>query len=173
MTPIQQVQAVAAAINGGNLYRPYIVKEITDDKGKTLQSFEPEMKRQVISEETSKQVREALNQLLRMVQVVMRLQMVCVLAEKQELHKKLSMVVIKTVIISFRLSDLHQQMIPNYSSISRLIVRKTPVQFGGVIAAPIVGRIIEEIAPLAGITSREGQIEKEYRWGDPINTSGS
>ena len=54
MTPIQQVQAVAAAINGGNLYNPYIVKEITDDKGKDIQSFDPEMKRQVISEETSK-----------------------------------------------------------------------------------------------------------------------
>ena len=34
VTPIQQVQAVAAAINGGYLYRPYIVKEIMDDKGK-------------------------------------------------------------------------------------------------------------------------------------------
>ena len=31
-----------------------------DDKGKAIQSFEPEMQRQVISEETSKQVREAL-----------------------------------------------------------------------------------------------------------------
>ena len=30
VTPIQQVQAVAAAINGGNLYKPYIVKEIVD-----------------------------------------------------------------------------------------------------------------------------------------------
>ena len=60
VTPIQQVQAVAAAINGGYLYRPYIVKEIMDDKGKTIQTFEPEMQRQVISEETSKQVREAL-----------------------------------------------------------------------------------------------------------------
>ena len=36
VTPIQQVQAVAAAINGGNLYRPYIVKKITDDKGETV-----------------------------------------------------------------------------------------------------------------------------------------
>ena len=40
------------------------------------------------------------------------------------------------------------------------------VQFGGVIAAPIVGRIIEEIAPVVGITNRENQLEKEYRWGD-------
>ena len=42
------------------------------------------------------------------------------------------------------------------------------VQFGGVIAAPIVGRIIEEVAPLVGIKSREGQLEKEYRWGDAL-----
>ena len=34
VTPIQQVQAVAAAINGGYLYRPYIVKEIKMIKGR-------------------------------------------------------------------------------------------------------------------------------------------
>jgi len=45
---------------------------------------------------------------------------------------------------------------------------KNSVQFGGVIAAPIVGRIMEEIAPLAGITKRQGQIDKKYKWGDEI-----
>ena len=42
------------------------------------------------------------------------------------------------------------------------------MQFGGVIAAPIVGRIIEEIAPVVGITKRKNQLEKEYRWGDAL-----
>ena len=50
---------------------------------------------------------------------------------------------------------------------------KNSVQFGGVIAAPIVGRIMEEIAPLAGIKDREGQIEKKYRWGDQLITPSS
>ena len=37
---------------------------------------------------------------------------------------------------------------------------KNSVQFGGVIAAPIVGRIIEEIAPLAGITGGKGKSKR-------------
>src|SRR5690606_29173945 len=60
VTPIQQVQAVAAAINGGKLYKPYIVKSIKDSDGKTIKEFKPELKRQVISEETSAKVRHAL-----------------------------------------------------------------------------------------------------------------
>ncbi|CAM5188229.1 Stage V sporulation protein D (Sporulation-specific penicillin-binding protein) OS=Ureibacillus acetophenoni OX=614649 GN=SAMN05877842_101376 PE=3 SV=1 [Ureibacillus acetophenoni] len=46
---------------------------------------------------------------------------------------------------------------------------KSATVFGSTIAAPIVGQIIEDIAPTIGLeVDREGQLEKEYRWGDPI-----
>ncbi len=56
VTPIQQIMAVTAMINGGYLYQPYIVAEITDQDGKSVMKREPEVLRQVISEETSAQL---------------------------------------------------------------------------------------------------------------------
>ncbi|MGG0667122.1 penicillin-binding transpeptidase domain-containing protein [Lederbergia citrisecunda] len=168
VTPIQQVQAVAAAINGGYLYRPYIVKEIKNDKGETLQSFEPEMKRRVISEETSAQVREALESVVANGSGRNAFNDGLRVGGKTGTAQK---VVDGTYsdgdyIVSFMgFAPADDPELLVYVAVDS---PKNSVQFGGVIAAPIVGRIIEEIAPLAGIEKREGQIEKEYRWGDPI-----
>ncbi len=61
MTPIQQVAAVSAAVNGGTLYTPYIAKEWIDPVTKqTVKKQTPIAKRKVISEEASKQIRYAL-----------------------------------------------------------------------------------------------------------------
>ncbi|MDW7738702.1 MAG: penicillin-binding transpeptidase domain-containing protein [Bacillota bacterium] len=53
VTPIQQVMATAAMINGGYLYKPYLVESIKNAEGDIILHREPEMIRQVISEETS------------------------------------------------------------------------------------------------------------------------
>ncbi len=61
VTPIQQVAAVAAAINGGYLVTPYVAKEWHNPvTGEVISVTNPKIKRQVISEETSRQVRDAL-----------------------------------------------------------------------------------------------------------------
>ncbi|MDA8354410.1 MAG: penicillin-binding transpeptidase domain-containing protein [Firmicutes bacterium] len=62
VTPIQQVMAVSAIANGGTLYRPYVVKEIRDPRnGKTLKQKKPEeIRKEVVSEETARQVRKLL-----------------------------------------------------------------------------------------------------------------
>lgn len=60
VTAIQMATAASAAINGGNLMQPYIVKEIYSDSGETIQKTEPTVVRRVISEETSALVREML-----------------------------------------------------------------------------------------------------------------
>ncbi|MHA6484734.1 penicillin-binding transpeptidase domain-containing protein [Paenibacillus sp. strain BS8-2] len=64
VTAIQQVAAVAAVANGGKLMEPHIVKSITDPTTKTTTVTEPKFVRQVISEETSKQVGEYLEQVV-------------------------------------------------------------------------------------------------------------
>ena len=56
ITPIQLVTGVNAAINGGNLYQPHIVKKIISSDGKTIKNIEPILKRQVVSEDTSQKV---------------------------------------------------------------------------------------------------------------------
>jgi stage V sporulation protein D (sporulation-specific penicillin-binding protein) len=53
VTPIQQVMAVAAMINGGYLYKPFIVGEIRNQDDEVVFKREPEVVRQVISAETS------------------------------------------------------------------------------------------------------------------------
>ena len=61
VTPIQQVTAVSAAINGGYLYTPYIVKSKIESQTNTvLDITEKTLKRRVISEKSSSLVRYAL-----------------------------------------------------------------------------------------------------------------
>ena len=56
VTGIQLVTALSAIANGGFLMKPYVVEKITDEKGEVVQSFQPEIVRKVISEETAKKV---------------------------------------------------------------------------------------------------------------------
>lgn len=61
VTPIQQITAVSAAINGGTLYKPYIVKSINEPETNTvIKETKPQVVRKVISEDTSEKVRYAL-----------------------------------------------------------------------------------------------------------------
>jgi stage V sporulation protein D (sporulation-specific penicillin-binding protein) len=60
VTPLQLVTAVSAVANGGELLQPQIIKEITDDDGNAVQSYEIKKVKQVISEETANTVCECL-----------------------------------------------------------------------------------------------------------------
>ena len=57
-TMIQEISAMAAAINGGIYYQPHLVKEITDEDGKVIKSIQPNVLKQPISEEVSADIRE-------------------------------------------------------------------------------------------------------------------
>jgi cell division protein FtsI (penicillin-binding protein 3)/stage V sporulation protein D (sporulation-specific penicillin-binding protein) len=59
-TPLQVVSAMATIANGGKLMVPQIVKDIKDENGNLVTAFPPTMVRQVVSEETANQVRDAL-----------------------------------------------------------------------------------------------------------------
>ena len=60
VTPIQQVMAVSAVVNGGDLYQPFVVKNISDNTNTVVKSFEKIKKRKVISKKTSEIMRLAL-----------------------------------------------------------------------------------------------------------------
>lgn len=60
VTPIQMINAISAATNGGKLMTPYMVKSLVDSEGKVVESFDPTVKRQVISETTSKELLDML-----------------------------------------------------------------------------------------------------------------
>ena len=56
VTPIALITAVAAAVNGGKLVQPYLVQQVLDADGNIVSSTQPTVKRQVISEDTSKTI---------------------------------------------------------------------------------------------------------------------
>lgn len=62
VTPIEMITAYAAVINGGNLVTPYVVSKIVDNDGNVVLTNERTVKRQVISEETSKIMSDTLEQ---------------------------------------------------------------------------------------------------------------
>lgn len=61
VTLIQQITAISAAVNGGILYKPYIVKSLNEPStNNVIELNKPKIVRKVISNETSKKVRYAL-----------------------------------------------------------------------------------------------------------------
>lgn len=57
VSPIQMATAFSAVVNGGTLYRPYLVDKITDNEGTVIMRNTPEKVREVISPKVSEEVR--------------------------------------------------------------------------------------------------------------------
>ncbi len=64
VTTLQMAAAFAALVNGGELYRPLIAREVVDASGKVVKSFPSTRVRRVISPETSRQVRMVMTQVV-------------------------------------------------------------------------------------------------------------
>lgn len=64
VTPIQLITGVSAVVNGGKLITPHVVKDVLDQNGNIIKSTPTQMKRQVISEETSAMVRRMMEEVV-------------------------------------------------------------------------------------------------------------
>ena len=64
VTPLQMLTAAVAGVNGGYLLTPRVVDRVIDQDGNTVEEFGTEVKRQVISEETSAIMRDGLEQVV-------------------------------------------------------------------------------------------------------------
>lgn len=167
VTPIQQVTAVAAAVNGGYLYKPHIAKEWIDpSSGEIVQRVLPEMKKRVISEETSEKVRYALES------VVAKGTGKGAFVEGYRIGGKTGTAqkvkngayMKNNHIVSFiGFAPADQPKIVVYVAVDN---PKDTVQFGGVVAAPIVGDIMRDSLRALGVEKRENQLEKERTWLD-------
>ncbi|WP_174733835.1 stage V sporulation protein D [Mesobacillus harenae] len=167
VTPIQQVTAVAAAVNGGILYTPYIAKELIDPRtGQVVMSKNPEEKRRVISEETSKKIRYTLESVVAQgtgknaFVESYRVGGKTGTAQKAKDGRYLE----NNHIVSFiGFAPADDPQIVVYIAVDN---PKGTVQFGGVVAAPIVGNIMEDSLRALGVAPRKDQIEKELTWLD-------
>jgi len=169
VTPIQQVMAVSAAINGGTLYTPFIAKEIKDPAtGETIMKKSPMPKRKVISKETSKEIREALETVVAKGSGKgafvdgYRVGGKTGTAQKAQNGRYLE----NNFIVSFvGFAPADDPQIVVYIAIDN---PKGTVQFGGVVAAPIVGRIMKDSLPALGVKPRSEQVEKKKNYLDPV-----
>ncbi|MBD2844402.1 stage V sporulation protein D [Paenibacillus sp. IB182496] len=171
VTPIQQVAAVSAAINGGKLYTPHVAKAWIDPvTGMTVEEAEPELVRTVISEQTSAQVREALesvvaqgtggNAFIDGYRVGGKTG-----TAQKVVNGRYSASEHIVSFIGFAPADDPQLVV--YVAVDDPV----GLQFGGLIAAPIVKSIMTDALPALGVEPREQQIDKKYRYGEvPIVT---
>ncbi|AMQ20066.1 MULTISPECIES: stage V sporulation protein D [Geobacillus] len=168
VTPIQQVAAVSAAINGGILYTPYIAKQWVDpETGEIVRRNTPKAKRRVISEETSKQVRYALESVVaqgtgkKAYVEGYRVGGKTGTAQKAQGGRYLQ----NNHIVSFiGFAPADDPKLVVYVAVDN---PKGTVQFGGTVAAPIVGKIMEDSLRTLGVKPRKDQLEKERDWNEP------
>ncbi|MGJ9460597.1 stage V sporulation protein D [Oceanobacillus sp. CF4.6] len=166
VTPIQQVNAVAAAINGGYLYEPYIAVEWIDPKtGKVVEKVEPNLKRRVISETTSEEIRLALESVVAQgtgrPAYVDGYRVGGKTGTAQKVGPNGAYLDNNYIVsfIGFAPADDPEMVV--YLAIDN---PKNTVQFGGVVAAPIVGTIIGDSLRAMGVEPRTDGLEKEYMW---------
>ncbi len=167
VTAIQQVAAVSAAINGGTLYTPYIVKRIVEpETGEIILENKPKSKGQVISESTSDTVRMALESVVghgsgRNAYIEgYRVGGKTGTAQKVKDGRYM----VGNYILSFiGFLPANDPKVVVYVAIDN---PKGVVQYGGTTAAPIAKAILEDSITALGIEKQEGGLEKEYQWYD-------
>lgn len=167
VTPIQQVRAVSAVVNGGNLYSPYIVRNFLESETDTIvKSNSPTLIKNVISEETSSIVRYALES------VVAKGSGHNAYIENYRIGGKTGTA--QTVengvysdskyilsFIGFMPADDPEIVV--YVAIQNA---KNVVQYGGTVAAPIARNIFLSAIDILDISPDTEGIPKEYTWLD-------
>lgn len=167
VTPIQQVAAVSAAINGGTLYQPYVAKQLVDPQtNEAVMKKSPVAKRKVISEKTSEQIRYALESVVAQGSGKKafidgyRVGGKTGTAQKAQGGRYLE----NNYILSFiGFAPADDPQIVVYVAVDN---PKNAIQFGGQVAAPIVGNIIEDSMRVLGVEQRKNQLEKKVTWLD-------
>jgi stage V sporulation protein D (sporulation-specific penicillin-binding protein) len=159
ITPIQLITAYAAIANGGNLIKPRIVKELRDSEGNIVKTFETEVVRQVISTETSETLRKILEGVVSD-------------GTGRNAYVKGYRVAGKTGTSETTDSKKTGRYIASFSAfapadnpvINVLVVLDHPSGYshtGGLIAAPVAQRLIEDVLNYMGVEKRYTEKDKE------------
>lgn len=167
VTAIQQITAVSAAINGGTLYKPYIVKRITEhETGEIMVENNKQVVRNVIDSETSKQVRYALESVVALGTgrnaYIEGYRVGGKTGTAQKVNNGSYMV--GNYILSFiGFLPADDPKVIVYVAIDN---PKGVTQYGGTIAAPIAKNILTDAISILDISPSLDTIEKKYQWYD-------
>ncbi|MED4603527.1 stage V sporulation protein D [Paenibacillus validus] len=166
VTPIQQITAISAAINGGKLYQPHVARAwYKPESGEMVQKVEPTMVRQVISEATSKQVRETLES------VVANGTGRNAFIDGYRVGGKTGTA--QKVINGRYSADEHIVSFIGFAPaddpkvvIYAAVDDPQGIQFGGLIAAPLVKSMMEDTLRYMKVPPRKDQLDRKYVYGD-------
>lgn len=167
VTPIQQVRSVSAAVNGGTLYQPYIVKRVENATTKeTISEVNPTVIRQVITEESSKLVRFALENVVAHGSgrnaYIENYRIGGKTGTAQKVNNGRYMV--GNYILSFiGFLPADDPEIVLYVAVDN---PKGVTQYGGVVAAPIAKAIFSSYIEMNNIPKSKDTIPKTYNWLD-------
>ncbi len=156
ITPLQLITAVSAVANGGNLMKPHLVKQFTNEQGTVIKKVQPTVVRQIVSKETS--------------------EIVCELLENAVTNGSGQNAYIKGYRVAGKTGT--SEKLPrgsgkytasfvgfapaNDPKVACLVVIDEPVggYYGGQIAAPAVGRILEDTLKYLGVEPQYTEKEK-------------
>lgn len=164
VTPIQQITAVSAAINGGYLYKPYVVKSLLEpETNMPIKTNNKKLIRKVISKKTSKKVALALESVVtngtgRNAFIDgYRVGGKTGTAQKVENGKYMS----GNYIVSFiGFLPANNPKIVVYVAIDN---PKGVIQYGGTVAAPVAKNILEDSIIALNIKKDKNAKEKNYQ----------
>ena len=157
LTPLQLVRGIAAVVNGGYLVEPYIVSEVIDADGNTVLKQEPTVLRQVISQETSKTMCQLLASVVeegtaKNAQVAgFSIGGKTGTSEKIDVFDENGQRVLDKIVSFVGVAPMDD---PEYIILVALDTpsRETGIYIsGGVMAAPTVGAVMEDILPYLGV----------------------
>lgn len=167
VTPIQQVRSVSAAVNGGTLYQPFIVKRVENATTKeTISEVNPTVIRQVITEESSKLVRFALENVVAHGSgrnaYIENYRIGGKTGTAQKVNNGHYMV--GNYILSFiGFLPADDPEIVLYVAVDN---PKGVTQYGGVVAAPIAKAIFSSYIEMNNVPKSKDTIPKTYNWLD-------
>lgn len=160
VTPLQMITAISAVANGGNLYKPHLVKEIINSENVIIDSTEPEVVRQVISKETSETMCGILESVVSKGGGKNAYLAGYRIAGKTGTSEKLPRGNGKYIasFISFAPAD--------EPKVACLVILDQPEvgmpYYGGTIAAPVVKNIMDETLNYLGVEPKYNETEKEF-----------
>lgn len=166
VTPIQQVVAVSAVVNGGVLYKPYIVKGISTNTNSSVKEFSKKKVRRVISEKTSEIMRLALESVVAYGGGKSAYIEGYRVGGKTGTAQKSSngVYLVNNYIMSF------MSVVPANKPEAVLYLAidnpKNTAMLSSYTTTPIARRILLDIIDALDIKKQDGELEKELEWND-------
>ena len=168
VTALQQVVAVSAAINGGTLYKPYIVKRVAyHENGQIIKEVKPTIVRDnIVTKDTSEKVRMTLESVVSLGTgrnaYIDGYRVGGKTGTAQKVNNGIYMQ--GNYIVSFiGFLPANDPKIVIYLAIDN---PKGVTQYGGTVSAPIVKNIMEDAITSLNIEKQDGGTEKKYQWYD-------